>query len=343
MRLAILALPHIYGSCLSATLDVIRLTNAHSLTRLKETDPDATLRDVGWASPWSPTILSADGGPVRGSGGQAVPIQASALDVDVRFDAVFIPAFIMPNPTSATTKLIRNKELHTWLRQQRDQGAALVANHASIYLLAEAGILDNALATIPFSLEQQFRKKFPRVKLDMSRAIVETHDVICGAGLGTSYDLAWRIIQRHNSSAVSHRVFEDLFFDGSSLGSLAGMPHSHNTALDPLVERAQSWLLRNLANRVKMAELAQFLSTSERTLFRRFEQALGLTPHAYLTQLRLETAKKGLIHTAFRIDQIAAGIGYKDPAFFAQLFQSHTGLTPSDYRKTYRPVKESIV
>jgi len=54
---------------------------------------------------------------------------------------------------------------------------------------------------------------------------------------------------------------------------------------------------------------------------------------AYVQTMRIEEAKQHLERTAMATDEIAATVGYEDPAFFRRLFRRHTGITPARYRQ----------
>lgn len=64
-----------------------------------------------------------------------------------------------------------------------------------------------------------------------------------------------------------------------------------------------------------------------------FSQNMGQTFIEYLTNLRMNKAKKYLRCTSMRSSEIAGEIGYKDAHYFSYLFKKTQGMTPSDYRK----------
>jgi len=72
-----------------------------------------------------------------------------------------------------------------------------------------------------------------------------------------------------------------------------------------------------------------------RTFKRRFLQATGLTPLAYVQRLQIEDAKRRLERTDTSIEEISWQVGYEDPAFFRRLFKRTTGLAPGAYRKRF--------
>lgn len=79
--------------------------------------------------------------------------------------------------------------------------------------------------------------------------------------------------------------------------------------------------------------MAEAVGLSQKALTRRFRASLNLTPQAYLQYLRMEAAKRQLLHTKRRIDRIAGLVGYNDVGFFKEKFRAHTGVTPAAFRK----------
>ncbi len=71
--------------------------------------------------------------------------------------------------------------------------------------------------------------------------------------------------------------------------------------------------------------------------FRRcFKEDFNMTPHDYLTNMRIDTAKKTLRNDALlSIETIAYMSGFNDSFYFSKIFKKHTGLTPRDYRKKH--------
>ena len=63
------------------------------------------------------------------------------------------------------------------------------------------------------------------------------------------------------------------------------------------------------------------------------KQELGMTPHAYLTAIRLENAKKLLERTDQPIQKIALECGFSDNSIFYKAFKKSFSLSPSEWRK----------
>ena len=61
----------------------------------------------------------------------------------------------------------------------------------------------------------------------------------------------------------------------------------------------------------------------------------------YVQNLRVEEAKRFLEAGDMPVDEISFDVGYEDASFFRRLFKRRTGLTPSQYRRMFKPVVEA--
>lgn len=61
-----------------------------------------------------------------------------------------------------------------------------------------------------------------------------------------------------------------------------------------------------------------------------------MTPLQYLLNIRLTNAKKLLETTDYSINEIALIVGYDNALYFSRLFHKHVGVSPREYRETYR-------
>jgi AraC-like DNA-binding protein len=85
------------------------------------------------------------------------------------------------------------------------------------------------------------------------------------------------------------------------------------------------------------AKLARACGLSERTLFRKVRQALGITPYEFMLRIRVQKAAEALIQTPDSILNIAIDHGFCDQSTFTQHFRKRMGTTPKEFRNQYRP------
>jgi AraC-like DNA-binding protein len=92
----------------------------------------------------------------------------------------------------------------------------------------------------------------------------------------------------------------------------------------------RAYLEEHLAENVTLDELARLTSLSPFHLLRVFQRAVGLPPHAYLTQQRVWRAKK-LLTTGMPIPQAALLSGFSDQSHLTRHFKRLVGVTPGQY------------
>ncbi len=103
----------------------------------------------------------------------------------------------------------------------------------------------------------------------------------------------------------------------ADLPILRSMEHVHAHCAEPLTLR----------------ELARQAGMSYATFLRHFTRVAGKTPHAYLTDCRINKARQLLRHTDMTVLQVAMECGFYDSAHFIRTFRQHTGSNPSTYAK----------
>jgi len=88
-------------------------------------------------------------------------------------------------------------------------------------------------------------------------------------------------------------------------------------------------------------KLAAACGMSRRTMFRRFLAETGHTPHQYYLRSRVKMAARLLETTNLSIKDIAARLGYADPAHFARQFKAVSGSSPGEYRSRPFPMEST--
>ena len=103
-----------------------------------------------------------------------------------------------------------------------------------------------------------------------------------------------------------------------------------------MVLRSQEWLAGHFSVVSPVEVAVKRSGLPERSFKRRFTQATGYSPIAYVQQLRVHEAKRRLERTEEAVDEISWKVGYEDPAFFRRLFKRVTGITPGAYRRKFQ-------
>jgi transcriptional regulator GlxA family with amidase domain len=99
---------------------------------------------------------------------------------------------------------------------------------------------------------------------------------------------------------------------------------------------ARAYALRHLDEPLTLDDLAGRAAMSVRTLTRRFRQETGVTPMQWLSQQRLQNARRLLERTDEPVDRIAARTGFGTGTAMRQHFREALGVSPRAYRNTFR-------
>ena len=280
-------------------------------------------------------VESLDGQPVTAASGQSIPVDGK-IDPRKRADAILLTAPFFSNMDEFIGRREQMNALSSALRRQRKAGAVLAAYCTGNYLLAEAGLLDGQVATTHWANAADFARRYPRVEL-RAREVLTWQDGIVSGGSVTSYlNLAVRLVEMFAGDKLAAMTAKSLLIDmnRTSQASYAKLLDDHGH-VDSLVARAQQRMEATLPQGFRLSELAAWLAVSERTLNRRFKQAVGLAPLTYLQNLRVEVAKQLLESRPIGLEIVSQRVGYGDISTFRELFKRKTGLSPSEYQMRF--------
>lgn len=101
------------------------------------------------------------------------------------------------------------------------------------------------------------------------------------------------------------------------------------------VARARDYVHEQFNRRIELADLASLAQLSPYHFLRVFRQEIGLTPHAYLTQVRIDSARR-LLASGEDIARVAFQVGFCDQSHLTHRFKEWVGVTPAEYREASR-------
>lgn len=325
----ILALPESAGSALYGMIDV--LCAAGTLwPELVEADPGRRLI--------APRIVSQTRAPF--ACGNGIPVVPQCAIAEAKSPEILI----IPEFWLAPTDDLRDRyeDIKAWIRSCHASGSAIYTACSGSILLAATGLLDHRDATSHWGYQDLFRRSFPAVRFhpEPNLVIADPAGRIVTAGGSTSWhDLALHIIARHCNPGEALRIAKVYLLKWHDEGQLPfeslvrRQPHA-----DSVVRRTEEWLAKHFREENAVAGAVAVSGVPERSLKRRFKVATGSTLMAHVQNLRIEEAKRLLESTTQSADEIAADVGYDNAAFFRRLFKRCTGLTPSAYRRMFRPL-----
>ena len=326
IQVSLIAIPEALLSTLSGVHDVL-----NSFPLLGSFD-DAVPRE----NPFAVQILAAAGGTMNTASGIPVTPHRTVESVD-RTDIVVIPSVMVAD---GEWQVGRHPAIVDWLARMHDRGAILCSACSGVLLLAETGLLDGREATIHWAYAPTFRKNFPDVQLRLDKVLVasgEREQFVMSGASASWQDLILYLVARQVGPTAAQAIAKFLLLqwhtDGQAPYVVFEPPTDHG---DAAILDAQLWLNDHFSAAAPVDEMVQRSGLAERSFKRRFTQATGFTPIAYVQNLRVEEAKRRLERTDAPIDEISWHVGYEDPAFFRRLFKRTTQLTPGAYRRKFQ-------
>ncbi len=99
------------------------------------------------------------------------------------------------------------------------------------------------------------------------------------------------------------------------------------------ISRALDYINLNCNKHIDLNVVAEYVHLSPYYLSRLFKEQTGMNFVDCLNKIRIEKAKELLENGKFKVFEVAERVGYKDNAYFGQMFKKHVGISPGSYKK----------
>ncbi|NVI96917.1 helix-turn-helix domain-containing protein [Myxococcus sp. AM009] len=281
-------------------------------------------------------VVSLDGQPVRSGTGRSVAVDGALSLRGVKAgDVLLVPGLSAASERAIEQLLSRADAARgiTLLARAAAKGAMVAASCSATFILAASGLLAGRSATTTWWLVPSFARRFPAVSLHPDRMVVESDGVLTAGSAFAHADLVLAIVARVASPSLTHLVARYLVLD-ERVSQARYMVMEHLRVSDPALRAVERFVGANLGRQLTLAELARAAATSSRTLARRVQAGLGMTPLEFVQRVRVAHASHLLETTQASVDEVAARVGYADAAAFRRVFRRYVGEPPRGRRGT---------
>lgn len=275
--------------------------------------------------------------------GNGIPVQPHcSIEDDPDAEIVILPELWLGPDESIRG---RYPALIEWVRLRYERGSAIYSACSGTVMLAETGLLNGCSATSHWGYADLFKREYPQVDFRPEPNLVfadRAGRIVTAGGTTSWHDLALHIIARYASPGEALRIAKVYLLKWHGEGQLPFTPLVKRTLhADSVVRRCENWLAEHYRESNAIAKVVRIAGIPERTLKRRFKDATGHSLMERVQNLRIEAAKRSLETSDEAVDEISVAVGYEDASFFRRLFKRTTGLSPSEYRRMFKPISSA--
>lgn len=108
-----------------------------------------------------------------------------------------------------------------------------------------------------------------------------------------------------------------------------------------LVKIAREYIVENHDRDISVADAAGYVFLSQGYFTRAFRDETGMSPMAFMMQVRVDHACKLLEQRDIKVSGVAEQVGFSSPQRFNAAFRKHIGMTPMAYRKQVLGLKSA--
>jgi len=206
-------------------------------------------------------------------------------------DVIFLPGLAMDYLRSEAFRQ-EGARFFAWLREQHKRGVRLCSVCTGAFILAHAGLLDGKKCTTHWRRLAELQARYPQVRAQADTLFVRDGCIDTSAGVTAGIDLALFLLEEWHGPLFATKIARELV-----VYTRRGAQHrqlsiylDYRNHLHSGVHQVQDWLTDHLAAGATIADLAERVHMSPRTLTRTFRQATGVSINEYTTALRRELA-----------------------------------------------------
>ena len=203
-------------------------------------------------------------------------------------------------------------ELLAWLRERAAAARRFGSICTGAFTLAEAGLLDGERVTTHWYFCERLARDYPAVTVDPEPIFIRNGRLSTTAGVTAGLDLALSMIEEDLGLEIALRVARGLvlYLRRPGWQSQFSSALSLQAPTRLTFRELPFWIIENLREPLTLEALASRLSMSPRNFSRQFVKDFGVTPQRFITQLRLEMAKRLLGESSRSREEIALECGF---------------------------------
>jgi transcriptional regulator GlxA family with amidase domain len=290
-------------------------------------------RSPGCRDPYRLEILAERVGVIDASCGVGLNA-ARSLSTGVEVDTLIVSGSpLIDNPAS--------RPYVDWLKRQTGGIRRVAGICTGVFLLAEAGLLDNRRAVTHWAFCEELARRYPAIRVEPDPIFLRDGRFYTTAGMTAGMDLALALVQDDLGRDVALATARLLVLFLKRPGGQSQFSAQLAAQLDGdgPIAKLQRWIFNNLDADLSLEALAARVDMSTRSFSRNFQRETGTPPGAFVEHARLDCARRALEDGESRLETIAKNCGFASAEVLRRLFQRRLGLSPTAYRERFRSAR----
>jgi transcriptional regulator GlxA family with amidase domain len=275
----------------------------------------------------------------------AEPVRASnGMWVDVDHDLIGIPQsdVLVVLEGNLPTQRISPAMLAT-LRSAYRHGSMIVSADTGAFAVAAAGLIGDRDLVVHWEAAPSYMEQHPQGRLRNNIFLVDRQLAFCAGGVAM-LDLMLDLIRHLKGTGLAREIANAL------IHTPRDAPHPQRTDDEagsndssPLARKLVSLMEQNLDFPLSPKEVAVRVGVSVRTLERHCLRYFDQSPGQLYLRIRLQAARSLLFYEERKISDIALACGFSYPSVFTRAFEAHFGLSPREFRASFRTMQARTV
>jgi transcriptional regulator GlxA family with amidase domain len=282
---------------------------------------------AGRAALYEVIVIGVTGRPFTADSG-IVFKPARTLETAPALDTVVIPG------GEGLREPRTNARVTAWIRSRAGRIRRVASVCTGVYGLAPSGLLDGRRVTTHWKFAADLARKFPRLRVEPNALYVKDGPFYTSAGVTSGIDLALALVEEDFGPQVALAAARMLvvYLKRSGGQEQYSEPLRFQTQSSDRFSDLAAWMAGHLHQDLSVEALAGRVSICGRHFSRRFKEAFGSTPAAFVEVLRLNESRRLLSSGAGTVESVAGSVGFRSADSFRRAFERRFGISPTGYR-----------
>lgn len=112
----------------------------------------------------------------------------------------------------------------------------------------------------------------------------------------------------------------------------SGIQRSFDAGNDRAIMKSISFIHEKYFEKITIDDLTHIAHISRSAYIKRFKEICKMSPSAYITKTRMESASAMLLNTSLSVSEIAYKTGFYDASHLTKTFEAYYSMTPMEYK-----------